>query len=89
MLIFHFPEAIKHNFVLKFHTHCLEYSAANNYYPSASHHEKRNKKTTSQIQFSAVTVKEQIKPVFRQISTRRSDWQFCREIVVKSYLIFT
>ena len=50
---------------------------------------KEIKKTTSQIQFSAVTVKEQIKPVIKQISTGQSDWQFCREIVVKLYLIFT
>ena len=50
---------------------------------------KEIKKTTSQIQFLAVTVKEQIKPVIKQISTRQSDWQFCREIVVKLYLIFT
>ena len=39
-------------------------SAANKYFFSAGHHEQKNKKTTGQIKFLAVTIK-QIKPVFR------------------------
>ena len=33
-------------------------SAANKYYSSASHHEQKNKKATSQIKFLAVTIKQ-------------------------------
>ena len=33
-------------------------STANKYYSSASHHEQKNKKTTGQIKFSVVTVKQ-------------------------------
>ena len=40
-------------------------SAANKYYLSAGHHEQENKKTTSQIKFSAVTIKQQIKLVLQ------------------------
>ena len=40
-------------------------STANKYYSSASHHEQKNKKTTSQIKFLAVTIKQQIKLVLR------------------------
>ena len=36
---------------------------ANKYYFSADHHEQKNKKTTSQIKFLAVTIKQQIKLV--------------------------
>ena len=32
-------------------------SAANKYYTSAGHHEQKNKKTTGQIKFLAVTIK--------------------------------
>ena len=38
-------------------------STANKYYSSAGHHEQKNKKITSQIKFSAVTIKQQIKLV--------------------------
>ena len=41
--------------VLKFV--CIMISAANKY-SSASHHEQKNKKTTSQIKFLAVTIKQ-------------------------------
>ena len=42
------------------------YSAANKYYSAAGHHEQQNKKkTTSQIKFSAVTIKQQIKLVWQ------------------------
>ena len=37
------------------------HSAANKYYSSVGHHEQKNKKTTGQIKFSAVTIKYQIK----------------------------
>ena len=40
-------------------------STANKFYSSASHHEQKNKKTTGQIKFSAVTVKQQIKVVLQ------------------------
>ena len=33
-------------------------SAANKYYSSAGHHEQKNKKTTGQIKFSAVTIRQ-------------------------------
>ena len=33
-------------------------STANKYYPSAGHHEEKNKKATGQIKFSAVTIKQ-------------------------------
>ena len=39
--------------------------AANKYYSSASHHEKKNKKNTSQITFLAVTIKQKIKLVLQ------------------------
>ena len=35
------------------------YSAAREYYSSAGHHEHKNKKTTGQINFLAVTIKQQ------------------------------
>ena len=38
-------------------------SAANKYYSSTSHHEQKNKKTTGQITFSAVIIKQRIKLV--------------------------
>ena len=38
-------------------------SAANKYYFSASHHEQENQKTTNQIKFLVVTIKQQIKLV--------------------------
>ena len=40
-------------------------SAANKYYSSAGHHEQKNKKTTVQIKFLAVTIKQGIKLVLR------------------------
>ena len=40
------------------------YSTANKY-SSACHHEQKNKKTTSPIKFSAVTIKKQIKQVLQ------------------------
>ena len=36
-----------------------------NKYSSAGHHEQKNIKTTNQIKFSAVTIKQQIKLVLR------------------------
>ena len=36
---------------------------------------RKIKKTTGQIKFSAVIVKQRIKPAFRRISTRRNDWR--------------
>ena len=39
----------------------LAISAANKYCSFACHHEQRNKKTTGQIKFLAVTIKQQIK----------------------------
>ena len=44
------------------------YSAANKYYSAAGHHEQQNnkkKKNTSQIKLSAVTIKQQIKLVWK------------------------
>ena len=41
------------------------FSAANKYYFSADHHEQKNKKTTSQMKFSVVTIKQQINLVLR------------------------
>ena len=41
------------------------YSAANKYYSSAGHHEQKNKITTGQIKFLAVTIKQQIKLVLQ------------------------
>ena len=38
-------------------------NAANKYYSSAGHHEQKNKKTTSQIKFSAVTIRQWTKLV--------------------------
>ena len=38
-------------------------SAANKDYSSAGHHEQKNKKTTGQIKFLAITIKQQIKLV--------------------------
>ena len=40
------------------------YSTANKY-SSAGYHEQKNKKATSQIKFSAVTIKQQIKQVLQ------------------------
>ena len=39
------------------------FSAANKYYSSAYQHEQKNKKTTGQIKFSTVSIKQQIKLV--------------------------
>ena len=44
------------------------YSAAKKYYSSASQHEQKNKKTTSQIKFVVVKIKQQIKLVFNILS---------------------
>ena len=45
---------------------CIIYvSAANKYYASAGHHKQKNKKSTDQIKFSAVIIKQQIKLVLR------------------------
>ena len=38
-------------------------SAANRYHSSASHHEQKNNKTTDQIKFLAVTIKQWIELV--------------------------
>ena len=43
---------------------CSKFSAANKY-SSAGHNEQKNKKNTSQIKFSAVTIKQQIKLVLQ------------------------
>ena len=40
-------------------------SAANKYYSFLGHHEQKNKKTTDQIKFLAVTIKQSIKLVLR------------------------
>ena len=40
-------------------------SAANKYYCSARHHEQKNRKSTGQVRFSAVTIKQRIKLVLR------------------------
>ena len=40
-------------------------SAANKYYSFAGHHEQKNKKTTGEIKFSVVTIKQRIKLVLR------------------------
>ena len=40
---------------------------ANKYYFSADDHEQKNKKTTSQIKFLAVTIKQQIKLVLQHL----------------------
>ena len=45
-------------------------NAANKYYSSAGHHEQKDKKTTGQIKFLAVTVKQRTKPALMWISTR-------------------
>ena len=45
--------------------HQVRASAANKYYFSAGHHEQKNKKTTGQIKFSAVKIKQWIKLVLR------------------------
>ena len=45
-------------------------NAANKYYSSAGHHEHKDKKTTGQIKFLAVTVKQRTKPALMWISTR-------------------
>ena len=47
------------------YTNNKRYSAANKYYSSASHHEQKNKKTTCQIKFLAVIIKQQIKLVLQ------------------------
>ena len=39
--------------------------AANKYYSSAGHHEQKNKKTTGQIKFLVVTIKQRIKLVLQ------------------------
>ena len=39
-------------------------NTANKYYFSAGHHEHKNKKSTSQIKFLAVAIKQRIKLVF-------------------------
>ena len=41
-------------------------SAANKYYSSAGHHEQKNQKTTGQIKFSTVTIRQQIKLVLQR-----------------------
>ena len=41
------------------------FNAANKYYSSTSHHEQENQKTTGQIKFSVVTIKQQIKLVLQ------------------------
>ena len=43
----------------------LSNSTANKYYSSVGQHEKKNEKTTGQIKFSAVTIKQQIKLVLQ------------------------
>ena len=40
-------------------------SSAANKYSSVCHHEQKNKKTTGQITFSAVTIKQQMKLVLQ------------------------
>ena len=40
-------------------------STVNKYYSCAGHHEQKDKKTNTQIKFSAVTIKQQIKPLLR------------------------
>ena len=40
-------------------------STANKYYSSAGHHEQKNKKTTGQIKFLAITIRQQIKLVLQ------------------------
>ena len=40
-------------------------SAANKYYSSASHHEQKNKKTTCQIKYLAVTIRKRKKLVLQ------------------------
>ena len=39
--------------------------AANKYYSSAGHHEQKNKKTTGQIKFLVVTIRQRIKLVLQ------------------------
>ena len=43
----------------------LATSTANKYYFPAGHHEQKNKKTTGQIKFSVVTIKQWIKLVLQ------------------------
>ena len=45
-------------------------STANKYYSSASQHEQKNKKATSQIKFPAVTKKQQIKLVLQLLCVK-------------------
>ena len=40
-------------------------TTANKYYSSVAHHEQKNKKTTGQIKFLAVTMKQRIKLVLQ------------------------
>ena len=44
---------------------CVVWCSAVNEYSSAGHHEQKNKKTTSQIKFSAVTIKQRLKLVLQ------------------------
>ena len=44
------------------------YSVANKYYSSTGHHEQKNKKTTGQIKFLLVTIKQRTKLVSKQLS---------------------
>ena len=57
-------KGLKYAFVAQPAVTCSKFSAANKY-SSAGHNEQKNKKTTSQIKFSAVTIKQQIKLVLQ------------------------
>ena len=50
---------LDHSFV------CDKTSVANKYYYSTGHYEQKNKKTTGQIKFLAVTIKQWIKLVLQ------------------------
>ena len=58
---------LNHLYLHAFCNHHDCFSAANKYYSSVGHHELKNQKTTGQIKFLAVTIKQLMKLVFCRV----------------------
>ena len=62
------------------------FSAANKYYSSTCHHARKNKKTTGQIKFSAVTIKQGIKLVLRHSLCKNEFNVLVQELPLHSFI---
>ena len=65
LLISFLKYTITYHYLIPAYFYVRTFSAANKYYSSVGHHEQKNKKTTGQIKFLAVIIKQQIKLVLR------------------------